>query len=55
MFVYLFVWETLGIHETPAGDQRHHRKPAEVALGAFRYNHIKAEIKSLRMALGGYF
>ena len=24
-----------------------HRKPIEVALGAFRYNHIKAKIKSL--------
>lgn len=30
MFVYLFVWETLGIPETPEGDQQeHHRETNE--------------------------
>ena len=39
--------DTIGITICVSIHLIRHRKPIEVALGAFRYNHIKAKIKSL--------
>lgn len=54
MFICLYYYETTGNLQDTIGiticvliHLIRHRKPIEVALSAFRYNHIKAKIKSL--------